>query len=147
MGITDRQQQVSANENRGLVVVLVALYRHQNFPIRIIQPLLERIDGVAPYTIFFKHVDANTFDPPSEIEEELFAKTIADLNPDLVGFSVMSPHTLIAKGLNKIVRDNSGAQIIWGGFIRQLIPKSASRKLTSFVSEKEKELLLTLRKE
>ena len=106
---------VGANGNCDLVVVLIALYRYQNFAIRSLHPILENVDGVTTYTIFFKHVDANTFDPPSEIEKELFSKTIADLNPDLVGFSVMSPHTLIAKGLNKIVRDNSGAQIIGGG--------------------------------
>jgi hypothetical protein len=46
---------------------------------------LENIDGVAPYTIVFKPVDSNIFDPPSEKEKEIFAKTIADLDPDLVG--------------------------------------------------------------
>jgi anaerobic magnesium-protoporphyrin IX monomethyl ester cyclase len=100
---------------RELVVVLVALYRYQNFPIRIIHPLLEEIDGVTPHSIFFKHVDANTFDPFSDTEGELFAKTISDLNPDLVGFSVMSPHVPIVKDLNAIVRKNSNAKIIWGG--------------------------------
>jgi len=98
-----------------LKVVLVALYRYQNFPVRIIQPLLEDIDGVTPHSIFFKHVDANTFDPFSDTEGELFAETIADLNPDLVGFSVMTPHVPIVKDLNAIVRKNSNAKIIWGG--------------------------------
>ena len=102
-------------QNRPLTVALVALYRYQNFALRLLHPLLEKIDGVKPYTIFFKHVDSNTFDPPSEKEKELFAKTIADLNPDLVGISLMSLHVPIAKDLNQIIRANSSAKIIWGG--------------------------------
>ena len=35
-------------------VVLIALYRYQNFPVRIMHSLLENIDGVQPYSIFKK---------------------------------------------------------------------------------------------
>jgi len=38
-----------------MTVVLVALYRYQNFPIRILHALLEKIDSVEPHTILFKN--------------------------------------------------------------------------------------------
>ena len=70
-------------------VVLVALYRYRNFPVRIMHPLLKNIDGIEPYTIFFKNCDTNVFNPPTGQEEKLFAELIAKLNPKLVGFSVL----------------------------------------------------------
>ena len=76
---------VPESQNRKtLTVVFVALYRYQNFAIRILHSILENIKGVKTHTIFFKHVDTNTFDPPSEKEMELFAETISELKPDLV---------------------------------------------------------------
>ena len=132
MNISESRQNdwndVRENGKRDLVVVLVALYRYQNFPLRIMHPLLEVIDGVTPYTIFFKHVDANTFDLPSDREAKLFAETIADLNPDIVGFSVMSPHVPIVKDLNTIVRNNSSAQIIWGGCHPTIEPEACIKE-------------------
>jgi len=59
-----------------LVVVLVALYRNRNFPIRIMHPLLENIDNVEPHTIFFKDNEGNMFEPPTPKEEELFVELI-----------------------------------------------------------------------
>ena len=107
-----------------MVVVLVAMYQYQNFPIRIMQPLLERIDGVITYTIFFKHTATNTFIPPSEKEKALFAKTIADLDPDLVGISVLTLHEGIAKKLTEIVRMNSSALVVWGGVHPTIDPEA-----------------------
>jgi anaerobic magnesium-protoporphyrin IX monomethyl ester cyclase len=107
-----------------LVVVLVAMYQYQNFPIRIMQPLLERIDGVTTYTIFFKHSSTNTFISPSEKEKELFSKTIADLDPDLVGISVLTLHEGIAKSLTEIVRTHSSALVAWGGVHPTIDPES-----------------------
>jgi radical SAM superfamily enzyme YgiQ (UPF0313 family) len=100
------------------------MYQYQNFPIRIMQPLLERIDGVTTYTIFFKHTTTNTFIPPSEKEKELFAKTIADLDPDLVGISVLTLHEGIAKNLTEIIRTNSSALVAWGGVHPTIDPEA-----------------------
>jgi anaerobic magnesium-protoporphyrin IX monomethyl ester cyclase len=111
-------------ETGDLVVVLVAMYQYQNFPIRIMQPLLERIDGVITYTIFFKHTATNTFIPPSEKEKALFAKTIADLDPDLVGISVLTLHEGIANNLTEIVRMNSSALVVWGGVHPTIDPEA-----------------------
>lgn len=70
-----------------IVVVLVALYRYRNFPVRIMHPLLRNINGIEPHTIFFKNCDTNVFNPPTDREEELFVKLITKLNPKFVGFS------------------------------------------------------------
>jgi anaerobic magnesium-protoporphyrin IX monomethyl ester cyclase len=115
---------VKRKETGDLVVVLVAMYQYQNFPIRIMQPLLEKINGVTTYTIFFKHTSTNTFIPPSEKEKELFAKTIADLDPDLVGISVLTLHEGIAKTLTEIIRANSSALVSWGGVHPTIDPEA-----------------------
>ena len=111
----ETQIEPETQDRQTLTVVLVALYRYQNFAIRILHSILENIEGVKTHTIFFKHVDTNTFDPPSAKEMELFAETISELKPDLVGISMFSLHVPIVKELNQIVRNNSSAKIIWGG--------------------------------
>ena len=52
------------------VVVLVALYRYLNFPIRIMHSLLENIEGIKPYVIFYENYDTNVFKVPTDIEED-----------------------------------------------------------------------------
>lgn len=107
-----------------LVIALVALYRYQNFPVRIMHPLLKEIDGIEPHAIFFKNLDTNIFNLPTDQEEELFVKLITKLNPKLVGFSVLSPYVPIAKRLTKLVKDNSSSLVIWGGVHPTIFPES-----------------------
>ena len=80
-----------------ITVVLVALYRYQNFPIRILHSLLETIDGIEPHTIFFKNHYTNAIKLPTPKEEALFQEKIAELQPRLVGFSIYSPYVPIAE--------------------------------------------------
>ena len=109
---------------RSTTVVLVALYRYQNFPIRILHALLEKIDGVEPHTIFFKNYYTNAFQPPTAVEEKLFKNKIRELNPQLVGFSVYSPYASIAGRLTGVVKANSTAQVVWGGIHPTLSPET-----------------------
>jgi len=106
------------------VIILVALYRYRNFPVRIMHPLLKNVDGAEPYVIFFKNCDTNEFNFPTEREEGLFAKLIAELSPRLVGFSVLSPYVPIARRLTRIVKDNSSSLVIWGGAHPTISPES-----------------------
>ncbi len=117
-----------SQNRKTLTVVLVALYRYQNFAIRILHSLMENINGVKVHTVFFKHVDTNTFDPPTEKEMELFAETISDLEPDLVGISMFSLHVPIVKELNQIIRNNSSAKIIWGGVHPTIDPEECIKE-------------------
>ncbi|MDP2939798.1 MAG: radical SAM protein [Candidatus Omnitrophota bacterium] len=105
-------------------IVLVALYRYQNFPVRIMHPLLKKIDGIEPHSIFFKNCDTNIFNPPTGLEEKLFVDLITKLNPKLVGFSVLSPYAPIARRLTKLVKDNSSSLVIWGGVHPTISPES-----------------------
>ena len=111
-----------------ITVVLVALYRYQNFPIRIMHSLLEKIDGVKPYTVFFQNFYTNALKLPTANEEDLFKKKIIELNPKIVGFSVYSPFALITKRLTKIIKDNSSALVLWGGIHPTLSPETCLKQ-------------------
>jgi anaerobic magnesium-protoporphyrin IX monomethyl ester cyclase len=110
-----------------MVIVLVALYRNVNFPIRIMHSLLENIDGISPYSIFMKDlrdmVNYN-FEPPTKEEEGLFVKQIIELNPNIIGISVLFPFAPIARRLTKLIRDNSSALVIWGGVYPTISPET-----------------------
>jgi hypothetical protein len=62
---------------------LIALYRYQNYPVRIMHALLEDIDGIDPHSIFFKNLYTNAVRRPSSVEENLFIELIRELNPDI----------------------------------------------------------------
>ena len=77
-------------------VAFVALYTYYNVPLRTLHPLIDKIEGVDAHTIFYKNYSANKFSLPSSTEEELFVDKIKDLNPSLVGISLLSPYVEIA---------------------------------------------------
>ena len=107
-----------------IVILLVALYRYQNFPIRILHSLLEKIEGVEPHTIFFKNHYTNAIKLPTPKEEMLFTEKIVELQPKMVGLSIYSPYVQIASRLTKIVKENSSATVMWGGIHPTLSPES-----------------------
>ena len=96
-------------------VVLVGLYRYLNLPLRILHPLIDKIEGANAHTIFYKNYDTNIFSLPSPREEEMFVDTIKQLNPKIVGISVLSPYIEIAKRLTHLIKKNSSALVVWGG--------------------------------
>ena len=108
-----------------ITVVLIALYKYQNFSIRTMHTVLENIEGVDPHTIFFKNHYTNDLRYPTEKEEELFAEKIRELNPQIVGLSVLSPYYSIAKRLSRIIKNNSAASVIWGGIHPTLSPETS----------------------
>ena len=110
------------------VIVLVALHRFLNFPIRIMHPLLENIEGIKPHTVFYKNQEYNLFKAPTDIEEDLFVKKIIDLNPIIVGISVLSLYFPTAKRLTKLIRDNSSALVVWGGVHPTISPESCIKE-------------------
>ena len=94
-------------------VVLVGLYRYLNIPVRILHPLLDRLEGVNAHTIFYKNYDSNIFSLPNEREEELFLETIKNLNPSIVAISLLSPYVLIAKRLTELIKKHTSAIVVW----------------------------------
>jgi len=111
------------DNRRSLTVVLVGLYRYQNFPIRMMHAILEMMEGVHPHTIFMKNCYTNAVTRPSAREENLFADLIRQINPALVGLSVYSPHFSDAQRLTRLVKENSGALVVWGGIHPTLFPE------------------------
>jgi radical SAM superfamily enzyme YgiQ (UPF0313 family) len=108
-----------------LTVVLIALYKYQNFSIRTMHAVLENIEGVDPHTIFFKNHYTNDLRYPTAKEEELFAEKIRELSPQIVGLSVLSPYVAIAKRLTQIVKKTTTASVIWGGIHPTLSPETS----------------------
>lgn len=98
-----------------ITAVLIALYRYQNFPVRMMHALMEKIDGIDPHAIFFKNLYTNAIRKPTAKEEDLLLEKIAELNPDLVGICVYTPYFSIATRLTKIIKDHSSAMVMWGG--------------------------------
>ena len=109
-------------------VVLIALYKYQNFPIRILHALLENIEGVEPHTIFFKNHYTNDIRYATSKEESLFRDKIAELNPSLVGMSVYSPYFETARRLTKIIKDTSSAAVVWGGIHPTISPETSIKE-------------------
>jgi hypothetical protein len=108
-----------------LNVVLIALYKYQNFPIRILHAVLENIEGIEPHTIFFKNHYTNDIRPSTPKEEGFFREKIAELNPSIVGMSVYSPYFSVAKRLTKIIKENTSAAVVWGGIHPTIMPEAS----------------------
>lgn len=96
-------------------VVVVGLYTYFNVPVRILHPLVDRMDGMQAHTIFYKNYDSNIFSLPSAREEEIFVDTIKQLDPQVVGISLNSPYVLIAKRLTELIKKYTSAIVVWGG--------------------------------
>jgi len=129
-----RIRHIMANMAKGngmgkFTVVLTALYHHWNFAMRTMHPLLENMDGIKPYTIFFKNWKVNYYNPPTRHELDLFAGIIKDLQPQLVGLSVLSPLASVARTLTAEIRKASPSTlVIWGGVHPTVSPESCIRE-------------------
>ena len=113
-------------------VVIVGLYTYFNVPVRILHPLVDRMDGVKAHTIFYKNYDSNIFSLPSVREEEIFVDTIKQLNPKIVGISLNSPYVLIAKRLTELIKKYTSSIVVWGG-VGPTISPADHIKLTDII--------------
>ena len=113
-------------------VVIVGLYTYFNVPVRILHPLVDRLDGVKAHTIFYKNYDSNIFSLPSEREEEIFIDTIKQLHPEIVAISLLSPYVLIAKRLTELIKKYTSSIVVWGGVGPTISPEDHI-KLTDII--------------
>jgi len=107
---------------KNIQVVIVGLYTYFNVPVRILHPLVDRLDGVVAHTIFYKNYDTNVFDLPSAREEEIFLDIVKQINPKIVAISLLSPYVLIAQRLTELVKKHTSATVVWGGVGPTLSP-------------------------
>ena len=113
-------------------VVIIGLYTYFNVPVRILRPVVDKLDGVKAHTIFYKNYDSNIFSLPSIKEEEIFVNTIKQLNPKIVAISLLSPYVLIAKRLTELIKKYTSAIVIWGGVGPTITPEEHI-KLTDII--------------
>jgi len=113
-------------------VVIIGLYTYFNVPVRILHPVVDKLDGVKAHTIFYKNYDSNIFSLPSIKEEEIFVNTIKQLNPKIVAISLLSPYVLIAKRLTELIKKYTSAIVIWGGVGPTITPEEHI-KLTDII--------------
>lgn len=76
------------------------------------------------FVIFFKNDLTNATSLPSEKEYLEFSNLIRQINPDIIGFSVLSHHAPVAKELTKRAKEQSQALIAWGGIHPTISPES-----------------------
>jgi anaerobic magnesium-protoporphyrin IX monomethyl ester cyclase len=110
-------------------VVLISLYRNQNFAIRTLHSVLKGVNGINLHSIFFKESWANLATKPTATEEQLFMHKIIDLTPTVVCISVLSSYVPIAKKLTRLIRNNSSALIVWGGVHPTICPESCIKEV------------------
>ena len=125
-----------------LNVALIGLYRYLNIPVRILHPLLDRLEGVNAHTIFYKNYDANVFSLPSSTEEEIFVDTIRQLKPTIVGISVLSPYVEVAKRLTYLIKKNSSALVVWGGVGPTISPEDHIKEKLPLIQEPDSTLIM-----
>jgi len=104
-------------------ILLVGMFDYRNLGLRIMHAMLEQEEGVEVSTIFFKNLGSRSFQEPSAAEIGLFRGLVRELKPDLAGFSLMTPHFPATVQMTRIVRENSRAQVLWGGIHPTVCPE------------------------
>ena len=104
-------------------VLLCAVYSYKNFPVRIFHGMFKDKENVSVDTIFFKNTKTNVYNVPSDKEYNLFKKLVEDINPDVVGFSVLSPYVPVVHKLSSIVKEcDSNCVVLVGGIHPTISP-------------------------
>lgn len=96
-------------------VILIALYDTYSFPICTLHAVLKEA-GFNVNSIFFKHLNPNsTMDPSSSNEINCLIKLIKELEPDIIGISVLSTHFKLASKITEEIKRELNTLVIWGG--------------------------------
>jgi len=98
-------------------VVLVSLHSLRSISIPFLDAVLRRA-GHEVTCVYFKVTTAR----PTQKDIDRFVDTVAELDPDVVGFSVMSTFYNTAGTLSNLLRERTRAKIIWGGIHPTLRP-------------------------
>ena len=76
-------------------VALISPYNYSSMPVRLLHGVLDKADH-EPKSIFFKRHRLDRMAPPTDEEYELLHRTIDELQPDFVGFSLRSTFATVA---------------------------------------------------
>lgn len=97
-------------------VLLISLYNHNLFSIRILHSIIENYANVE--TVFFKknfYMSGDKINLPSEKEYELLMGLIKRTKPEIIGISLRTLFFPAAKEITLRIRKISNALIMWGG--------------------------------
>jgi radical SAM superfamily enzyme YgiQ (UPF0313 family) len=90
-------------------------------PVRLLHGVLEQA-GHEPKSIFFKRHRLDRMAPPTDAEYELLHRTLDELQPDFVGFSLRSTFATVAKRIAARLRAD-GHLVVWGGTHATVAPE------------------------
>lgn len=127
-------------------VMLVSLYETISFPLRILTPLLNGVDGIKAHSVFFKDKQGNRMRMHTKREESIFVDTLKELKPGIVGFSVYTAFSPIAARLTELVKKNTDAITVWGGVHPTLYPDMCMDKTDAICVGEGEETIVELSK-
>ncbi|MTV49585.1 radical SAM protein [Heliobacillus mobilis] len=107
-------------------VVLIGLYNSKALGVRALSSVL-KAKGYTVSIIFFKDFNSLNAREPSEAEYRLLLDKLIEINPHMIGLSVMSSFYLsAAHEMSRRIKDNiPQAHLIWGGVYATLFPKES----------------------
>lgn len=103
--------------------VLLIGFSYRAIGLRIMHAMLENEPGVNVSTVFFEIKATRRFADISDVEISQLKDLIEKIQPDLVGFSLMTLHLPTARKLTSILRGITKAKIIWGGIHPTICPE------------------------
>jgi hypothetical protein len=90
---------------RPLRVALLAFYNYESHALRIFHPLLKQ-RGHEVHSVYFKNYF--TYQVPTQLEEDMVVKLVAQLQPDVVAMSVWSTYYQLAGRLSRRIKEATG---------------------------------------
>ncbi len=107
----------------GFCVALISLYNTESNAIRTLHAVLEQA-GFQVHTFFFRRRNPhNTFDRYSPDEVKHLVKHVRQVNPALVGISVMSAFFELASEITREIKSQSDTPVLWGGIHATIRPE------------------------
>ncbi|NLW10180.1 MAG: B12-binding domain-containing radical SAM protein [Firmicutes bacterium] len=110
---------------RRIKPLLIGLYDYNHLGLRYLSSRLKS-GGYEPVLFFVKRFASHKTTEPSPGEYRLLAEKARELAPDFIGISVMSSLYLqVAIDLTRILREATGAPVLWGGVHPTLFPEES----------------------
>ncbi len=110
---------------------LVSLYNFEAMGLRSIHSILRK-NGFTVKMIFLKDYETirvqhetGSLDLISEVETQLFKETVVSMNPDFLGFSLVSTYVEFVQGLMEGLKLNWNGKVILGGIQPTLNPEES----------------------
>ncbi|HQD31643.1 MAG: radical SAM protein [Acetivibrionales bacterium] len=104
-------------------VLLIAFYNKKSLGVRYLERSLIKA-GHRVHILFLKNFNSKAPEPVTEKELALLRTLVAELDPGLIGLSVMSSLYLESViSVNKSLRARFGIPIVWGGVYASMFPE------------------------